>query len=152
MDHECMIRSHYNHIGCKMSGLLLIFWEHCWTSLLHCLCRYDAVRSQQIFRDGTWKCPVCMDDKLGKNFVRLPICCHIFCTECFSEYCRVNVECGQVDLVCPEHKCSTALEPHILQEALSKVNPESCLQMKACRLDSRVFGNNHRAARVACAQ
>lgn len=63
-----------------------------------------------------------MEEKLGENFQVMPACNHSFCKDCFSEYCRVNVQEGKVELNCLGYKCQTAIEPHILKEALSEVN------------------------------
>ncbi|GMH38623.1 hypothetical protein BSKO_06507 [Bryopsis sp. KO-2023] len=86
--------------------------------------RYDAVREGQVFREGTWECPVCMLEKPGREFIRVPGCKHLFCMDCFSEFCRVNVQEGQVELTCPAFKCNNPLEQHVIRGALSEEDYE----------------------------
>ncbi|CAD7696749.1 unnamed protein product [Ostreobium quekettii] len=82
---------------------------------IHC---FDEQRRIELFNQSAWTCPICMDVVSGRQCVRLPACQHFFCGDCFSEYCKVNVKEGAVDLKCPQHQCMVALEPHILRDSL----------------------------------
>ncbi|CAD7702988.1 unnamed protein product [Ostreobium quekettii] len=86
--------------------------------------RFDQQRRIEVFRQGTWSCPICMDVVSGQQCVRLPACQHFACFACMSAYCKVNVADGNVNLKCPQHKCTVTLEPHILKKCLSQEDYE----------------------------
>ena len=82
---------------------------------------HDVIRSNEAFQKRAWSCPVCMEEQPGKNFVRFHECRHFCCCECFRKYCSVNIEQGNVELRCPEVKCTTPVPPELLKKHLEKV-------------------------------
>ncbi|KAG1662821.1 hypothetical protein FOA52_009035 [Chlamydomonas sp. UWO 241] len=84
------------------------------------LMRYNASRCADAFNAGMHRCPICLDDVLGSECVRLD-CGHVFCAQCFTQHCRILTEEGAVEAVrCPDPGCRAPVPPHVLRNVLDE--------------------------------
>eukprot|EP01147_Barroeca_monosierra_P004841 gene4841-6874_t len=68
---------------------------------------HDLAERLHIFELSTITCPICFDEKPGKECVKLTLCEHTFCRECMSMYFYTQVASGQACAIrCPEDGCT----------------------------------------------
>lgn len=92
------------------------------TALLDSILDFDQQERQRIFRRSHFLCGVCFSEKTGAACIALPKCEHVFCTECISEYFKVQIESGSVKaLNCPETTCDSQALP---SQVKSLVDPD----------------------------
>lgn len=72
----------------------------------------DATQQQKRFASTVFDCGVCFMGHLGSDCVKLPVCSHIFCRGCLTEFCKVQITEGNVrGVTCPQGDCPSAPTP-----------------------------------------
>jgi len=64
-------------------------------------------------------CGICLEERAGVDFTRIPTCGHAFCRVCTRTHCGTHVQDGTLDLLrCPNTTCKAPLPPHLLKAVL----------------------------------
>ena len=89
-------------------------------ALLDTILDFDQQERERVFRISHYCCGVCFCEKTGSACIAFPKCEHVFCTECISEYFKVQIESGSVKaLNCPETKCESQALPSQVKNLVS---------------------------------
>ena len=89
-------------------------------ALLDSILAFDQQERERVFRTSHFCCGVCFCEKTGSDCIAFPKCEHVFCTECISEYFKVQIESGSVKaLNCPETKCESQALPSQVKNLVS---------------------------------
>eukprot|EP00050_Salpingoeca_kvevrii_P019425 m.85895 g.85895 ORF g.85895 m.85895 type:complete len:465 (-) comp8411_c0_seq1:183-1577(-) len=84
------------------------------------LLRVDKVEQQRAFNKSEFQCVICFDDYLGEEMKKLSACGHLYCRDCITEHCNVQIREGTVnDIRCPN--CGVDIQAGDIQ---SLVSPE----------------------------
>eukprot|EP00277_Geminigera_cryophila_P028141 CAMPEP_0179465270 /NCGR_PEP_ID=MMETSP0799-20121207/46876_1 /TAXON_ID=46947 /ORGANISM="Geminigera cryophila, Strain CCMP2564" /LENGTH=338 /DNA_ID=CAMNT_0021269465 /DNA_START=71 /DNA_END=1084 /DNA_ORIENTATION=- len=83
--------------------------------------RQDSAKRRRAFLATHHTCGVCFDDVAGSRALQLSACQHIFCTNCITGLCEVQISEGAVQFVrCPEIGCGENLLPHDIQPLVDR--------------------------------
>ncbi|CAL1593369.1 unnamed protein product [Knipowitschia caucasica] len=81
-------------------------------ALLSCLLVHDAEQRERAFSREQFACGVCFESWLGSKCQQVAGCGHIFCRSCLAEFCKVQIESGNVrEVTCVQAECKSTLTP-----------------------------------------
>lgn len=85
-------------------------------SLLSQLLVYNTTQQQKVFSSTVFYCSVCFVGQLGSECVQLQECRHVFCQACLTEFCRLQINEGNVrGVTCPQADCTASPTPAQVQ-------------------------------------
>ncbi|XP_064481430.1 E3 ubiquitin-protein ligase RNF14-like [Ornithodoros turicata] len=98
------------------------FKEQLDPSLLLCsLTDYNSKKKQDVFQQQWLHCQVCMNEKLGSQFLVFFGCNHYFCKECMSSFFRIQIESGSASFLrCPQEGCTSQASPPQVKELVGE--------------------------------
>lgn len=87
------------------------------TDLITYLIDYDLKERENIFNQTYFNCGVCFNEKIGSDCISFPLCNHVYCMECMTDYFNIQIADGSVRaLTCPEDKCETQADPLLVKK------------------------------------
>nr|XP_015826569.2 E3 ubiquitin-protein ligase RNF14 isoform X1 [Nothobranchius furzeri] len=73
---------------------------------------YNAAQKQKVFATTVFDCGVCYTGWLGSECVQLHECSHVFCRACLGEFCKVQINEGNIrGVTCPHDGCTATPTP-----------------------------------------
>uniref|UniRef100_A0A8C6PBT9 RBR-type E3 ubiquitin transferase n=1 Tax=Nothobranchius furzeri TaxID=105023 RepID=A0A8C6PBT9_NOTFU len=73
---------------------------------------YNAAQKQKVFATTVFDCGVCYTGWLGSECVQLHECGHVFCRACLGEFCKVQINEGNIrGVTCPHDGCTATPTP-----------------------------------------
>jgi hypothetical protein len=76
------------------------------------------------------ECPICFEEKYTTLMVRLEVCRHRFCYDCFSNYLTVQITSRVSELHCPEHNCKLELTDSDIKRNITSAHYEEYQKIK----------------------
>uniref|UniRef100_A0A667XHA5 RBR-type E3 ubiquitin transferase n=1 Tax=Myripristis murdjan TaxID=586833 RepID=A0A667XHA5_9TELE len=81
-------------------------------TLLSQLLVYDEAQKQKVFSTTLFDCGVCFVTWPGSECMKLSECDHVYCQPCLAQFCKVQIEEGNIRSVsCPQSDCSATPTP-----------------------------------------
>lgn len=81
-------------------------------TLLSQLLVYNEAQKQRVFSTTLFDCGVCFVTWPGSECMKLSECGHVYCQPCLAQFCKVQIEEGNIrGVACPQSDCSATPTP-----------------------------------------
>eukprot|EP01084_Bolivina_argentea_P283809 486175_1 len=107
------------HFKWNKDRLLEKFFEYNTQQLLQeCGALTATLKSAPKYKNGSFECPMCLDDILVLNNSFEIGCGHQICNSCWETYIITNIKIGKqcINLTCPYFKCNIIIEPQYIMK------------------------------------